>query len=161
MEQPDDFNFHDWFVNKTLPILIKGINRIIETGEQHSPILMVFGYEKGDVVPIVIPDFGDRESKDLVADMQKTVCQDVANVAATVFMSEVWRKSYDSIEEGRKAHDLELEPIKEEAMMINAMHGDEQLIVIFPIDRDRKCLGEPEITNPHDDPRTTGRMVNK
>ena len=158
MHAPEDFNFHKWFIDETLPILISGSNKVIAMGEQHLPILLLFGYKKGDVVPVVIPDFGDKPSKEVVAHMQKDLCKHVDRVAAVIFLSEVWTASFDRKEDSPS--NLENYPGKGEGMMFNAMHGDQQLMAICDIDRTQKRLGEPRILDPNKD-HLEGRMVNR
>lgn len=150
MHEPVGFDFRKWF-ERILPQLIERSQAVVSSGEEHLPMMLLFGYRADHVVAVGIPDFGSIESKDIVANLQKALAADVAHVAAVVFLSEVWTVESHSKDElndytkGRGEEGISKHPRRTESMMFNAIHGQEQLMAMCPISPKSRKLGPPKI----------------
>jgi hypothetical protein len=165
MNKPKVFDFRQWF-DDLLPKLIKVSQAIMDTGEEVTPMLLIYGHKENQLVPVAIPQFGDTDSKNLVAGLQKSLAEDVVNVAGVVFISEIWtvrsdhKGAQEELDKYLKEHSgITEHPDRTEAVMINAMHGSEQLMAICDFD-EKKKLAEPRIMSNRDKGwHASGRMV--
>jgi hypothetical protein len=165
MHEPIGFDFRKW-LDKLLPKLIDGAQKIVSSGDQHSPMLLVCGYG-GEVMPVGVADFGSIESKDVVAGLQKSLARNVDAVAGVIFISEIWtlisddRKSVDDYTKGRPAEEgISEHPDRKEAVMFSVIHGSEQIMAICLIDPKTRKLAAPHILdNRAKDSFITGRMA--
>lgn len=147
--EPVGFDFRAFLAEKVEHMLVPA-KAVIAKDEQHIPLLILWPYDGTDALPALMPiagEFGSRITKDIVAHMQKSFASQIDRIAMAVFVSEVWTvkgiaETYNS---NRPVGSLANHPDRTEGLMINAMHGSEQVMYIFPIDRSTKSLGEPEV----------------
>jgi len=141
-----DNDFRAWF-QKNLPVWRQPAEKILQTEPSHVPIMMIYLDSQRDtpakVIPLVMD--GNNADKSRVAWLQRRLANEEF-VWAVIVVWEVWMTMHEPGDDPAFAYgsrSLEEHPKRQEGIMFNCLHGHQQLMVVLPIDRATKTLGDP------------------
>lgn len=127
---------------------------------EQSPMIFLFK-EQGKTEVFIVPHLSDdrQEAMNMLAHLHKSM----ARMGAAVLMIEAWVRT-DFTDEELKLHregmSLESDPKREEAIMVNIRHRNEQRIGLIKLNREHQRMTASELRNPLDGENVaSGRFV--
>jgi hypothetical protein len=153
--EPADPEFRDWFEAR-LKAYKKPASKIIKLGETHKP--MIFVFFDSDSLAIAVPlDRLGFENKGVIMQFHQHLAS-IRQVYASMLIMEAWTLSMGKQGMADPTESIEHHPDREEAILVNALHGRQQLIATVKIDRQTRSLGKTVIIDPADG-YSSGRMI--
>ena len=156
---PADDDFRAWF-GEMIDCLRPKIESIVATGEEHVPVMFVF--EKTNsvigrvgIIPVAMDGLEGKER----AFAGLWLAAEQPFVEGVILLTESWMKlaNPDKVDRTKSLAD---DPDRQEAIVLNAMRRNMQLLAYMMIDRTTNTVGDPQVVDPMaPDETMVGRMI--